>query len=93
MDRRTFVAGAAGVLAAARLHGQAQTDLASLPSLWDVDRSVANLENAYWGAMPPEVYDEYIEQTRLLNRTNVVFVRDAPCSPATTPAAGPASGP
>jgi selenocysteine lyase/cysteine desulfurase len=77
MDRRSFVAGAAGVLAVTRLHGRAQSDLSSLPSLWDVDRSVANLENAYWGAMPREVYDEYIEQTRLLNRTNVVFARDA----------------
>lgn len=47
-----------------------------LTALWDVDRSVANLENAYWGAMPREVYDDYLEHTRLLNRRNVVFARD-----------------
>ncbi len=79
MDRRTFVTGSMGALAAARVHGQAQLSLEArdLPSLWDVDRSVANLENAYWGAMPREIEDEYFEQSRFLNRRNVVFVRDA----------------
>ena len=47
LDRRTFVAGTVGALAAARLDAQGDADLSTLPSLWDVDRSVANLENAY----------------------------------------------
>jgi selenocysteine lyase/cysteine desulfurase len=76
MDRRTFVASSIGALAAARVHAQGAPDLSRLPDLWDVDRSVANLENAYWGVMPREVDAEYLEQTRFLNRRNVVFVRD-----------------
>lgn len=76
MDRRTFVASSIGALAAARVHGQGAPDLSGLPELWDVDRSIVNLENAYWGAMPREVDAEYLEQTRFLNRRNVVFVRD-----------------
>ena len=82
MDRRTFVKAAVGAAAAAGAQalpaiGQAaDLDLKTLPDLWDVDRSVANLENAYWGAMPREIYDEYLEQTAFLNRRNVVFVRD-----------------
>ena len=94
MDRRTFVRGAVGTLAAAGAEVQARgltlaasqpaasaqspatTDIARLPDLWDVDRSIANLENAYWGAMPRVVNDEYLAQTAFLNRRNVTFVRD-----------------
>ncbi len=79
MDRRTFVMSAAGVLAAARVGAQGPDtlDLDALPALWEVDRSVVNLENAYWGAMPRIVQDEYLAQTAFLNRRNVAFVRDA----------------
>ncbi|AXK35036.1 aminotransferase class V-fold PLP-dependent enzyme [Streptomyces armeniacus] len=52
------------------------TGIRDLPALWDVDRSVANLENAYWGVMPRSIEREYLEQTRFLNRRNVLFVRD-----------------
>jgi selenocysteine lyase/cysteine desulfurase len=82
VNRRTFVKGAVGAAAAAGAQalpaiGQtADLDLKTLPDLWDVDRSIANLENAYWGAMPRPVYDAYLEQTAFLNRRNVVFVRD-----------------
>jgi selenocysteine lyase/cysteine desulfurase len=57
--------------------GRSGAGLDDLPSLWDVDRSIANLENAYWGVMPREVADEYLDQTRFLNRRNVAFARDA----------------
>lgn len=76
LDRRTFVAGAVGAFAAARLEAQTPLDLETLPGLWDVDRAVANLENAYWGVMPREIQDEYLAHTRFLNQRNVVFVRD-----------------
>ena len=86
MNRRTFVKGAVGATAAAAAAGAqalsasspqtADIDLKTLPDLWDVDRSIANLENAYWGVMPRPVYDDYLEQTAFLNRRNVVFVRD-----------------
>jgi selenocysteine lyase/cysteine desulfurase len=79
MDRRSFVTSSVGALLAAQTHVRAQAarELDDLPALWDVDRSIANLENAYWGVMPREISDEYFEQTRFLNRRNVVFVRDA----------------
>ncbi|MGW1160940.1 aminotransferase class V-fold PLP-dependent enzyme [Streptomyces sp. NPDC002513] len=85
MNRRSFMASAAGTATAAyslsfpseALASEARADdLRHLPSLWDVDRSVANLENAYWGVMPRVVDDEYARQTRYLNRHNVTFVRD-----------------
>ena len=76
MDRRTFVMNSMGALVAASTPIQAAFQTTDLPDLWDVDRSVANLENAYWGAMPREIEAEYMEQTRFLNRRNVVFVRD-----------------
>ena len=49
MLRREFVAGSMGTLLAGLApvgaKGQ-EPDLSDLPSLWDVDRSIANLENA-----------------------------------------------
>jgi selenocysteine lyase/cysteine desulfurase len=76
ITRRAFVSTAAATLAASHLQGQSPTPLESLPGLWDVDRSVANLENAYWGAMPREIEAEYLRHSQFLNRRNVVFVRD-----------------
>ncbi|WP_432042674.1 aminotransferase class V-fold PLP-dependent enzyme [Streptomyces cadmiisoli] len=81
MNRRRFMASTAGTSAAAYASSlpsaaAAQADLNDLASLWDVDRSVANLENAYWGVMPRSVEREYDRQTRFLNRHNVTFVRD-----------------
>ena len=71
IDRRDFVRTSVG----ARLASRA---LAAdyLPALWDVDRSVANLENAYRGAMPREVEAEYLAETRFLNRRNALLARD-----------------
>ena len=75
MLRREFVAGSMSTLLAGLApvgaKGQ-EPDLSDLPSLWDVDRSIANLENAYWGVMPKVVNDEYLSQTRFLNQRNVV---------------------
>lgn len=77
MTRRAFVAGSVASLAAAGATAQTPPALPDLPALWDVDRSVANLENAYWGVMPREIEAEYLEHSRFLNRRNTVFVRDA----------------
>jgi selenocysteine lyase/cysteine desulfurase len=78
MDRRVFVQSSVAAFVAAqaqaRQSGIIRPD--DLPALWDVDRSVANLENAYWGAMPREIEAEYLAQTRFLNRRNVLFARD-----------------
>jgi len=77
VDRRALLMSSIGALVAARSDVPAgPLDLDSLPQQWDVDRSISNLENAYWGVMPRVVYDDYIAQTRFLNRRNTVFVRD-----------------
>lgn len=77
MRRRTFMASTIGAAVAAQtLTGLPVQASGGLASLWDVDRSVTNLENAYWGVMPKAVNAEYLAQTDYLNRHNVVFVRD-----------------
>ena len=67
MTRRAFVAGSVGTLAAASAAAQTPPALPDLPSLWDVDRSIANLENAYWGVMPREIEAEYLEHLSLIH--------------------------
>ena len=42
---------------------------------YDVDRSIANLENAYWGVMAKPVAEEYFQKLTYVNRRNVPFVR------------------
>lgn len=42
---------------------------------YDVDRSLTNLENAYWNVMARPVMEEYWRQTQFVNRVNVPFVR------------------
>lgn len=72
-------AGAAGT--AASLDTQASktaTDSAywaAVQDLYDVDRSIANLENGYWGIMARPVLEAYIENTHRVNRQNTVYAR------------------
>ncbi len=49
----------------------------TLPSHFDVDRSVINLENAYWGVMPRVTAGAYAEHTAYVNRYNSLFARNA----------------
>jgi selenocysteine lyase/cysteine desulfurase len=44
-------------------------------SLYDVDRSMANLENGYWGIMSRPVLAEYIRQTEMINQRNTAYAR------------------
>ncbi|MFG3320808.1 aminotransferase class V-fold PLP-dependent enzyme [Streptomyces sp. NPDC048171] len=74
MASAAATAGAPGALPV--MSAPAHADTGGLPSLWDVDRSVVKLENAYWGVMPRSVEEEYARQTRYLNRHNITFVRD-----------------
>ena len=55
----------------------ASFDIASIPSHYDVDRSVINLENAYWGVMPRETAAVYAEKIQYVNRLNSLFARNA----------------
>jgi len=51
------------------------SDETSFTKWFDVDRSIANLENAYWNIMAKPVADEYFRKLTYVNRRNVPFVR------------------
>ena len=44
-------------------------------SLYDVDRSMANLENGYWGIMAKPVLAECLRQTERINQQNTAYAR------------------
>ncbi len=44
-------------------------------SLYDVDRSMANLENGYWGIMARPVLAEFVRQTERINQQNTAYAR------------------
>ncbi|MFC8808694.1 MULTISPECIES: twin-arginine translocation signal domain-containing protein [Streptomyces violaceoruber group] len=75
VNRRTFMvsaaatAGTAGALPV--MSGQAHADTRGLPSLWDVDRSVVNPENAYTVA----VDQVRAEVAQLMGATEEEFTR------------------
>jgi len=50
-------------------------DEVSFTKWYDVDRSITNLENAYWNVMAKPVADEYFRKLTYVNRRNVPFVR------------------
>ena len=52
---------------------------------YDVDRSMVNLENAYWNIMSRPIMEEYWKQTELVNRLNVPFIRGVNSTPSFPP--------
>ena len=81
-NRRTFLEMAVSSLATLKsLGAQASTpqipesDEASFVQWYDVDRSLTNLENAYWNVMSRPVAEEYSRKVAYINRRNVPFVR------------------
>lgn len=88
-SRRQLVAGLA-LTAAAVGPARAQTAALPKPTgtvatdsaywngvagLYDVDRSVTNLENGYWGIMAKPVLAEYLRHTERVNRENTLYAR------------------
>ncbi|MGB7265804.1 MAG: aminotransferase class V-fold PLP-dependent enzyme [Terracidiphilus sp.] len=59
------------------MHSDPQSEEASFVQWYDVDRTMTNLENAYWGIMSRPVIEEFWRQTQFVNRVNVPFVRGA----------------
>lgn len=51
------------------------SDESNFTRWYDVDRSMTNLENAYWNVMATPVSDEYFRKVAYVNRRNVPFVR------------------
>lgn len=48
----------------------------ALPAQFDVDRSVVNLENAYWGVMPRVTAAAYMRNVATVNRLNSLYARN-----------------
>ena len=46
-----------------------------IASQYDVDRTMANLENGYWGIMSKPVLAEYLRQTEMINQRNTAYAR------------------
>lgn len=67
-----------GFDAALRSPGTAE---AAFADLYEVDRSIANFDAAYYGAMPRPVHAEYLRHTAWLNRHNSLFLRSALAEP------------
>ncbi|WP_419805898.1 aminotransferase class V-fold PLP-dependent enzyme [Terriglobus sp.] len=86
-SRRSFLKNAAACAPASVLAAQTVPamqsavpttyDIATLPQHYDVDRTVINLENAYWGVMPRETAAVYAEKIQYVNRLNSLFARNA----------------
>ena len=69
----TMISGAEGPVA--RSLTSSSSDEENFVRWYDVDRSMVNLENAYWNVMSRPVMEEYWSQTQFVNRVNVPFVR------------------
>jgi len=89
MNRRSFLKSAAATAPAAFLTTEAQTaapiptklhpnsiPISDLPKHYDVDTSIHNLENGYWGIMPRAVQQVFAEQTAYVNRMNSIWARN-----------------
>ena len=50
---------------------------AALGQLYDVDRTIANFDAAYYGAMSKPVHAAYVEKVAWVNRYNSTFLRSA----------------
>jgi selenocysteine lyase/cysteine desulfurase len=49
----------------------------ALGALYDIDRSIANFDAAYYGAMTKPVFAAYREKQEFVNRNNSLFLRSA----------------
>jgi len=92
MNRRSFLRSAAASAPAAVFASRASLGqpgapalaklrpnsipVASLPQHFDVDTSIHNLENGYWGVMPRAVAQVYAEQSAYVNRMNSIWGRN-----------------
>lgn len=85
LDRRTVLGASIALPAATRSPQSALPidlqDFAAaqrrLSAEWDIDRSIANFDSAYYGPMPRSVHQAYVEHTRWVNRHNSLFLRSA----------------
>lgn len=58
-------------------HADDEAYWAGIAAQYDVDRSVVQLENAYWGVMARPVMAEYLRQVERVNRQSSAYARRA----------------
>ena len=67
----------ASASAQSSLWAGSEQPIGDLADLYEVDRSIANFDAAYYGAMPRPVHAEYLRHTAWVNRHNSLFLRNA----------------
>jgi selenocysteine lyase/cysteine desulfurase len=81
MTRRRDLLGlavaASGAGLASAAGAQAGPELEGFSSLYDVDRTIANFDAAYYGVMTRPVHADYLARLAWMNRHNSSFLRDA----------------
>ena len=88
-NRRDMLKGAPALITASGLLGAADAGartraplapgsipVSSLPSHYDVDPAIRNLEAGYWSVMPRMVADAYAKNLMEVNRSNSIFARN-----------------
>lgn len=74
----TSTASAADTLSLPMLNGDPGKDpafWASVRDVYEVDTTITNLENGYWGIMAKPVLAEYLRWTQKINRQNTAYAR------------------
>jgi len=76
-DRRVFLGGAAVAVAGGASAAKASADATNFAERYDVDRSIVNLDAAYYGAMTRTTAAAYRAHGEWVNRHNALFLRSA----------------
>jgi selenocysteine lyase/cysteine desulfurase len=76
-DRRVFLRGAAAAVAGVASASEGRTEVMSYAGQYDVDRSIVNLDAAYYGAMTRATSAAYRAHGEWVNRHNALFLRSA----------------
>ncbi len=80
-DRRVFLGGAAAAAVGVAGTAKARSDFTDFAARYDVDRSIVNLDAAYYGAMTRTTAEAYRAHGAWVNRHNALFLRSALSGP------------
>lgn len=75
--RRGFIGGGVALSAATTLPALGQASPQSFTDRYDVDRSIINLDAAYYGAMTRSIAARYQANSQWVNQHNALFLRSA----------------
>jgi len=80
--RRGFIGGSVALSAATALPALGQASPHGFANGYDVDRSIINLDAAYYGAMTRSIAARYQANSQWVNRHNALFLRSALTGPS-----------